>query len=334
MMMTSDLQTLDEKMHLITRNLSEVMGGESAIEHIRDIVEHRDLKLYWETDIIGDLHVSNFVTLLKLTDFLHAGCEVIILFADLHKFLRYVNTPLELLEPHILYYQHVLTSMLNIIGAPLEKLKFVRASEHQLSREYTLDFYKLSTMTSIRSSKKPGESLLSGMLYPLLQALDEQYLDVDAQFGGFDQLKQFALAEKCLPKLGYSKRVHLMGTYAKNSMLWDHIFKIRVQDAPTESIKKIIKNSFCEEGKVEKNSVLLFTKMILFPLCKQNGFQVLRQQQHGGNSMYQTYEQLEKAFIAKEIHPGDLKNSVSSLLLDILKTIQSPEFKDLFSTVE
>ena len=40
--------------------------------------------------------------------------------------------------------------------------------------------------------------LLSGMLYPLLQALDEEYLHVDCQFGGVDQRKIFTLAEKCV----------------------------------------------------------------------------------------------------------------------------------------
>lgn len=43
-----------------------------------------------------------------------------------------------------------------------------------------------------------------------LQALDEEHLKVDAQFGGVDQRKIFTLAEKYLPQLGYVKRVHLM----------------------------------------------------------------------------------------------------------------------------
>lgn len=45
---------------------------------------------------------------------------------------------------------------------------------------------------------------------PGLQALDEEYLHVDAQFGGVDQRKIFTFAEKYLPQLGYAKRIHLM----------------------------------------------------------------------------------------------------------------------------
>ena len=58
--------------------------------------------------------------------------------------------------------------------------------------------------------KQVDHPLLSGLLYPGLQALDEEYLKVDCQFGGVDQRKIFTFAEKYLPQLGYAKRIHLM----------------------------------------------------------------------------------------------------------------------------
>lgn len=45
-----------------------------------------------------------------------------------------------------------------------------------------------------------------------MQCLDEQYLDVDAQFGGVDQRKIFALAKEVLPKVGFRERAHLMNS--------------------------------------------------------------------------------------------------------------------------
>jgi len=48
-----------------------------------------------------------------------------------------------------------------------------------------------------------------------LQALDEEYLKVDAQFGGVDQRKIFTYADKYLPQLGYAKRAHLMNPMSK-----------------------------------------------------------------------------------------------------------------------
>lgn len=76
----------------------------------------------------------------------------------------------------------------------------------------------MSSLVTEHDAKKAGAEvvkqvehpLLSGLLYPNLQALDEEYLKVDAQFGGVDQRKIFTFAEKYLPQLGYSKRAHLM----------------------------------------------------------------------------------------------------------------------------
>jgi tyrosyl-tRNA synthetase len=55
-----------------------------------------------------------------------------------------------------------------------------------------MDVYKLSSCISEHEAKRAGAEIvkqsdsapLSGLLYPVLQVLDEQYLDVDAQFGG------------------------------------------------------------------------------------------------------------------------------------------------------
>ena len=103
--------------------------------------------------------------------------------------------------------------MLKSRGVNLDKLKFVRGTTFQLSEKYTLDVYKLSSIVSEKQAKKAGAEVvkqsasapLSGLLYPGLQALDEEYLDVDAQFGGVDQRKIFVYAEEFLPKLGYKK---------------------------------------------------------------------------------------------------------------------------------
>lgn len=53
-------------------------------------------------------------------------------------------------------------------------------------------------MTTLRDAMHAGAEVvkqsdapqLSSLLYPGLQALDEQYLDVDFQFGGVDQVRR------------------------------------------------------------------------------------------------------------------------------------------------
>lgn len=137
-----EAKSVDEKLHLITRNLQEVIGTDK----MRSILEKRDLKVYWGTATTGQPHIGYFVPMSKLADFLRAGCEVTVLFADLHAFLDNMKTPWELLTHRVAFYEEVIKSMLRTVGVPLDKLKFVRGTEYQLSRDFTLDVYRLSSV--------------------------------------------------------------------------------------------------------------------------------------------------------------------------------------------
>jgi tyrosyl-tRNA synthetase len=156
--------------------------------------------------------------MVKIAHFLRAGCEVKVLLADIHAFLDNLKAPLELVAHRAKYYEFVIKAVLRAIGVPLEKLIFVKGSDHQLKQEYTMDLFRLSSIVSEHDAKKAGAEvvkqvtspLLSGLIYPLMQALDEQHLGVDAHFGGVDQRKIFTLAAENLPKLGFKERAHLM----------------------------------------------------------------------------------------------------------------------------
>ena len=49
---------IEEKLHLITRNLQEVIGGDKGVKRIRTILEKRDLKVYWGTATTGKPHIA------------------------------------------------------------------------------------------------------------------------------------------------------------------------------------------------------------------------------------------------------------------------------------
>uniref|UniRef100_A0A671U896 Tyrosine--tRNA ligase n=1 Tax=Sparus aurata TaxID=8175 RepID=A0A671U896_SPAAU len=335
----ADQLSPDEKLNLITRNLQEVLGEEK----VKQVLQERELKVYWGTATTGKPHVAYFVPMSKIADFLKAGCEVTILFADLHAYLDNMKAPWELLELRVKYYEQVIKAMLESIGVPLDKLKFVKGTDYQLSREYTLDVYRLSSMVTEHDAKKAGAEvvkqvehpLLSGLLYPGLQALDEEYLKVDAQFGGVDQRKIFTLAEKYLPSLGYAKRAHLMNpmvpglTGAKMSSSEEES-KIDLLDTK-EDVKKKLKKAFCEPGNIQNNGVLSFVKYVVFPL--RGEFCVKRDPKWGGDKIYTDFEEVEKEFAEETIHPGDLKASVevalNQLLEPIRKKFESPELRKL-----
>ena len=115
----------------------------------------------------------------------------------MHAFLDNLKAPLELVAHRTQYYKKVLLAVFTSLGIPTSKLRFVEGSSYQLSKEYNLDNYKLCAIVTEHDAKKAGAEvvkqvespLLSGLLYPGLQALDEQYLDCDFQFGGVDQVR-------------------------------------------------------------------------------------------------------------------------------------------------
>jgi len=329
----------DEQYSLITRNLEEVIGEEDIKKTLAD----RPIKVYWGTATTGKPHIAYFVPMSKIADFLRAGCEVQILFADLHAYLDNMKSPWEVIDHRVKYYEACITSMLESIGVPLDKLKFVRGTDYQLTPKYTMDAYKLSTIVTEKDAKKAGAEVvkqsdsapLSGLIYPGLQALDEEYLKVDVQFGGVDQRKIFMYARENLPKLGYAKRAHLMnpmvpgltGTKMSSS---EADSKIDLLDPPSQ-IKKKLKKAFCEEGNVENNGPLSFTKHVL--LGVNGSFELVRTAEFGGPKTYTDYAELEADFAAKDVHPGDLKNSVgeaiNKLLAPIIKSFDTDEMRAL-----
>lgn len=334
--------TPDMKKDLITRNLQEVLGEDRLL----NILKERELKIYWGTATTGKPHIAYFVPMSKIADFLKAGCEVTILFADLHAYLDNMKAPWDLLALRTSYYENSIKAMLTSIGVPLDKLKFVRGSEYQLSKEYTLDVYRLSSIVTEHDAKKAGAEvvkqvdhpLLSGLLYPGLQALDEEYLHVDAQFGGVDQRKIFTFSEKYLPQLGYAKRIHFMnpmvpGLTGSKMSSSEEDSKIDLLDPPA-AVKKKLKKAFCEPGNIENNGVLAFTKHVIFSLLKpEEKFIIQREEANGGNVEFKKYDDLELYFAEEKLHPADLKAAVemhiNKLLEPIRKAFDSPELKKL-----
>ncbi|XP_057321499.1 tyrosine--tRNA ligase, cytoplasmic [Microplitis mediator] len=323
--------TAEEKFQLITRNLAEWLGEDK----LKSILKERDLKVYWGTATTGKPHIGYFTPLSKIADFLKAGVEVTILFADLHAYLDNMKAPWDQLALRVQYYEAVIKATLRSIGVPLDKLKFVKGTDYQLSKEYTLDVYKLTASVTEHDAKKAGaevvkqsaDPLLSGLLYPGLQALDEHYLGVDAQFGGVDQRKIFTFAEKYLPKLGYEKRIHLMnpmipGLAGSKMSSSEEDSKIDLLDNAA-AIKKKLKKAFCEPGNIIDNGILAFSKHVIFPMMKTGEkFLVPRAKDFGGEIEFDKYEDLEAAFAKEIIHPGDLKAAAEVLINKLLDPIR------------
>jgi len=322
---------VEQKYQLISRNLQEVLGEDK----LRSILKERDVKVYWGTATTGRPHVAYFVPMSKIADFLKAECEVTILFADLHAYLDNMKAPWELLRHRTDYYERIIKAMLRSIGVPLDKLKFIRGTDYQLGKDYTWDVYRLSSAVTERDARKAGAEVvkqvespcISSMLYPGLQALDEEYLKVDAQFGGVDQRKIFVFAEKYLPVLNYEKRIHLMnpmvpGLTGGKMSSSEADSKIDLLDS-RELLHSKLDRSVCEAGVIENNGVLAFLKYVLIPLLHGKEIVIERLSENGGASVkYADYEAIEKDFAQKLIDPRELKSTVERELNVLLDPIR------------
>jgi tyrosyl-tRNA synthetase len=115
--------SVDERVALIVRNLQEVMGsneGKDTIEAMREkLKKGEDLSVYWGTATTGAPHIGYFVPMSKIADFLRAGCQVTILFADLHAYLDNMKSSWELLKFRTQYYEAIIKAMLTSIGGTL-----------------------------------------------------------------------------------------------------------------------------------------------------------------------------------------------------------------------
>jgi tyrosyl-tRNA synthetase len=316
----------EEKFALVKRNTQEIVKE----EELHEVLKKKKPSVYLGWSITGRPHIAYYVPVLKLADFLKAGFHVKLLLADLHGALD--NTPWDVLEKRFQHYSETIPKMFESIGADISNFEIVKGSDFQLSKEYMTDLLKLATFTSINDAKRAGSEVvkfgdnpkLSGLIYPLMQALDEEYLKADIQYGGVDQRKIFMFARENLLRVGYKPRVEVMtplipGLQGKKMSASDPNSKIDLLD-DSKTVAKKMNKAFCPEGESEDNGVLAFLKHVIMVLKSDAGedFVIERPEKFGGNVSFGSYEEVEKAYLAKEVHPADLKNALAREISKLL----------------
>ena len=319
---------VEERLELITRNLQEVIGE----DELKDLLKSKkEISVYWGTMPTGSISIAYFFPMLKIADFLKAGLRVKILLADLHAALD--SVPWDLVEKRYNYYEKAIVTILKTIGVDTKKLEFVKGSDFQLTPEYMNDVLKLSVLSSVNDATraaseavktaKVGNVKVSGLIYPLMQALDEEYLKVNIQFAGVDQRKIQVFAREFLPKIGYKQRIELMspmirGLVGKQMSSSIEATKIDLLDDEKKVIVKI-KNAECAAGNSD-NGIMALLQYLIFGV--KNNFIVERDEKYGGNLVYESYEKVETDFKSKKLHPLDLKNAVAKEINVLLENFR------------
>ncbi len=315
-----------QRIELIKRNTAEVIGE----EELKKLLESKKKPImYWGTAPTGKPHVGYFLPMLKVADFLKAGFHVKILLADLHAALD--NTPWPVLEKRYDYYAKVIPLIIQSVGVDIKDLEIIKGSDFQLKPEYMFDVLRMSSFVSVHDAHKAASEVvkmgdnpkLSGLLYPIMQAMDEQYLEADVQLGGTDQRKIMVLARENLPKIDYDPRIEVMnplvpGLIGKKMSSSDEKSKITLTD-DEKTVKEKLKNAEFTAGDLD-NGVMAFLKYVIMTVKKDKKEKLIikRDAKYGGNVEFSTYEELEDAMSKNKVHPLDLKNAVADEINNLL----------------
>ncbi len=207
---------------------------------------------------------------------------------------------------------------------------------------------RMMRSTDIMGRQSGESSNAATLMYPAMQAADLFTMDRNIIHAGTDQRNVHVIARDVAKDLGLKKPVaihhHLiMGlkplgdnndpelaqkaanvgslSYEEKASLITSLkmskskpnSAIFVTDSPDEIHKKI-NGAYAPEGVVEFNPLLDWSKYLVFA-TPGSTFSVNRPEKFGGEVTYDSYEALEKDYVAKSLHPMDLKQALAEWLV-------------------
>ncbi|MEI8364596.1 MAG: tyrosine--tRNA ligase [archaeon] len=249
-------------------------------------------------------------------------------------------------------------------GMDIKNVEFIWASDLMKDQAYWLMVIHIATINSVpritRCSQIMGRTendnlTAAQIFYPCMQASDIFMLNVDIAQLGMDQRKVNVLAREVAEKIGRRKpiAIHhhmLMGltepkdkeatgieaTIAKKMSKSNPDSAIFMTDSK-EEIERKFKKAYCPEGIVKDNPILEYCKYIIFE--KIDEFVVKRPEKFGGDVTYKSYEDLEKDFVDKKLHPMDLKGTAAQYIDQFIEPVREhfrndAHAKELLAKVE
>ena len=313
----------------ITRNAAEVVTD----EEVRALADAPDGKrAYVGYEPSGVLHVGHMLTANKLIELQDEGFEVVVLLADVHAYLNGKGTFAEIRETATRMQEQFVA-----YGLDPEQTEFVLGSEYQLDEEYVLDLHALELETSLSRAERAMAEIAGGdtatvahAVYPLMQALDIVYLDVDLAIGGMEQRKVHMLARDTLPSIDADAPTCLHTpliadlTTGVGKMSTSSGLSISMEDSAAE-IEEKVEKAYCpptadpdptDDGEERENPVLQLFEYHVFPRFSE--VVVERPDQYGGDLTYGSYDALEADLESGELHPADAKGALATYLDDLI----------------
>ena len=225
--------------------------------------------------------------------------------------------------------------------------------------ETFIDVCKNTTLNRMHRSitimgRKLGEGVdFAKLLYPAMQVADIFIQNVSLAHAGYDQRKAHVVARDVALKMKKNNLVDNSGEKIKPICVHHHLIlgltkpsvwpiedpaqlqemwsdmkmsksipnsAVFVNDTPPE-IKNKVKAAFCPEGNVSVNPILDWAKFVIFR-DENSSINIERKPKFGGNIEFNSYDELESAFLSKNLHPLDLKLGVANKVIDILEPVR------------
>ncbi|HIH34872.1 MAG TPA: tyrosine--tRNA ligase [Methanosphaera sp.] len=304
---------IDTAIENISKDTAEII----ELDELKEIIKRDEKVAYVGFEPSGKIHLGHALTIKRMKALQEAGFKIKIFIANLHAFLNGKGTLEELNE--ISEYN---IKCFRALGLS-EDTEFIMGSD-RISPEYMLRVFQAATQITIQRAQRSMAQVsrdethnVAEALYPVMQALDIDDLNANVAVGGMEQRKIHMLAREVLPKLGLEAPVciHIPlihGTDGSDKMSSSKGNFIAIDDSPKE-IKNKINKSFCPIGVIEDNPVIEMAHYYIFD--EHEKMLVERPEKFGGN-LELTEEELHDVYAKEELHPMDLKNTVSKYLIE------------------
>lgn len=329
---------ITEKIDLIQKPpTEEIVTQEELIELFKT---NSSPNHYIGLEISGFLHLGSLIsTGFKINDFVKARVKCKIFLADWHTLINdKLGGDWETITKVSKYYQDAFKLVCPdaeiVLGSKLYEEKTEYWSELVKFTKHMSIARTMRTLTIMGRSEDDKKIDVAKLLYPAMQAVDIHSLDVDIAHAGMDQRKIHMLVREIFPKMkwkvpvavhhkllpGLSKPTDSTNDKALGKMSKsDPNSGVFIHNSDDEIRKKISK-AWCEEANIQNNPLLEISRTVIFH--EFNEIKVERPAKFGGNISYTDYNRLEKDFVDKKLHPGDLKQTVGNYLVKVVSPIR------------
>ncbi|KZX11003.1 tyrosine--tRNA ligase [Methanobrevibacter filiformis] len=312
---------IQEKIVIVEEGTLEIV----TIDELKEKFDKEDPIAYTGYEPSGKIHLGHAITVFKLKQLQDLGFKIKILLADYHAYLNGKGT-IEEIEKIAKYNEKCFKAL-----GLSEDTEFIYGSSFQTSPGYVDNVYKLATLTTITRATRSMDQVsrhsenpkVANVIYPLMQVVDMAFLNVDLALGGMEQRKIQMLAREYLSKIDQPTPVciHtplLHGTDGDDKMSSSKGNFIAIDDTEKE-IKTKIKKGFCPVKEIEGNPIIEIANHFIFP--NQDQIKIERPEKFGGN-LNLTKDELIASYSKGDLHPMDLKNAVSTYLIEFLRPVR------------